>query len=196
MATQQQTIERELLAFLKELTVILQKKLTSKKAPVKPKKISAAKLSTQKKTVRTKSTHKTISAHKKAAPKKSKKIARHSFKYSAAPQELTGISSQNRGETQHSESPQARLYGHIPLSSPAPNISGSNALSSMTAQEKKRAQEKATKAPQFSNNEKRINYALLQSLLRKADTALNFGDNLDAMSDKHGRREKNKKKNS
>lgn len=191
MATQQYN-EKQLLSFLKELTVILQKRV---KQSEKPKKKKIVKKSTKKSAAAPAKKAVTIRAAKsKTGVKTSKpkrKISRYSFKRSSAPQELTGISSTNIGETQHTESPKTSFLAHIPLSSPAANVSGSNALSSMEAQRAKNNK----KNKQFSNNQRQMSYATLRDLLHTPDTSSYVtGANLDPMSDKHGRREKNKNK--
>jgi len=185
--------ERELVSFLRELTIILQNKVKQERKPTKKK---TAKKSTKKRVIARDYTPATTRKSKKKAAqitsKPKRKIARYAHKHTGAPQELTGISSTNIGETQHTESPKTSFLAHVPLSSPAANVSGSNALSSMEAQRAK----SNNQPKQFSNNQKQMSYASLRDLLHTPDkSAYVNGANLDPLSDKHGHREIDKKKN-
>lgn len=120
-----------------------------------------------------------------------------------APEELTGISSQNIGETQHSESPQAIPLVHIPLSNPSSNITGSNALSSLIAQQHynkpvdletfyNRGRTQITKPkPQLTKKEKYNSIVKIQEQLDNVDKqAITIGGSQGSMSNRRAKRTK------
>lgn len=121
---------------LKEIKDLVKNYLTKEKTKIeKPK---SKKVTKKRNELATKKVEKKIIKHKakKISTRKSTLAKRRRFE-DIAPEEMTGISSQNIGETQHSESPQASALVHIPLSNPASNVTGSNALSSLLAQQAK-----------------------------------------------------------